>query len=319
MRREAGQFRTASRELGERLAQFGHTVIVGGMAEHTADLHIVGGYVDFATRHDRRGCIQVIRPNDGVAAYEEHASRTPELFEFLPTERWWGAAHLASIREADVIITIGGSKGTYIAGLAAILARKRVIPIATFGGASEEILRTLTSSLDSGVGEFHKLSGPWTPHLLSTVSRLAGFESKPRILIIHGRSNDYLDLKDWLTSEANIKDAVVMGQEFVAGAALPEKFEQLASRVDCAIAVASADDHGGLIGAEELQKRARQNVWLEIGWFWGRLGRPRIMVLAAAGIEVPSDLQGIELFAYSSRPRERSEELRKFLGTVGPI
>lgn len=320
MRGDEKQFRAACRELGQHLAERGHAIIVQGIADNTADLHIVNGYVEFARSHGRQGCIQVVRPHDKGAVYEDHARETPELFEFFSqTEGSWGGAHLASIREADAIITIAGGKGTYIAGLAGIAARKRVIPIASFGGASEALLRALLPSLDQHTaGEFRRLDGPWTTHLLVTASRLTGLDRTPRILIIHGRANDFLDLKDWLTTQGGIEDVVVMGQEFMSGASIPEKFERLASRVDAAIALATPDDRGAPAGSEVLANRARQNVWLEVGWFWGKLGRTRIMVLCTPDVEVPSDLQGLEVFMYVSRPRERSDDLRSFLTSIAP-
>ena len=40
-------------------------------------------------------------------------------------------------------------------------------------------------------------------------------------------------------------------------------------------------------------KRARQNVVLETGYFWGKLGRDRMVILADKGVELPSDMQGV--------------------------
>ena len=40
-------------------------------------------------------------------------------------------------------------------------------------------------------------------------------------------------------------------------------------------------------------KRARQNVFFEMGYFIGRLGRSRVFELMEEGVEVPSDLAGI--------------------------
>ena len=41
------------------------------------------------------------------------------------------------------------------------------------------------------------------------------------------------------------------------------------------------------------QPRARQNVVLEFGYFWGKLGRKRLCVLYKEGVELPSDMKGI--------------------------
>jgi predicted nucleotide-binding protein len=146
------------------------------------------------------------------------------------------------------------------------------------------------------------------------VMDLVGVGRPPRLLLIHGRSADWLDLKDWLREEAGLSEVTVMGQVFGSGESLPEKFERLASEVDGAIAVATPDDIGGLAGPlQDKSPRTRQNVWLEVGWFWGRLGRGRFMVLSSGSVEIPSDLHGLELYPYVSRPREQADRLRAFI------
>lgn len=39
--------------------------------------------------------------------------------------------------------------------------------------------------------------------------------------------------------------------------------------------------------------RARQNVVFESGYFMGRLGREKVILIANPEIEIPSDLQGV--------------------------
>ena len=43
---------------------------------------------------------------------------------------------------------------------------------------------------------------------------------------------------------------------------------------------------------ENLQPRARQNVWLELGYFIGKLGRERVVALKKGALEVPTDYLG---------------------------
>ena len=44
--------------------------------------------------------------------------------------------------------------------------------------------------------------------------------------------------------------------------------------------------------------RARENVWLEIAWFWGRLGRDRVLILREGEANIPSDWMGVEYAKY---------------------
>jgi len=315
------EFIEAARQIGRKLAHAHQKVIVGGMSTTTADTHVVDGILEVAGGDSEYPTlIEVVRPDDGDSSYADHARQSPHLFEFHSrSEGWWQGAHLISVQGADAVITLGGGKGTYLAGLSAIVARKLLIPIASFGGASEALLKTVEQTADEDrASQFRKLNGPWTPLALKTALDLAGIGLPPRILIIHGRRPDWLDLKDWLRDTAGILNAVVMGQVFGEGASLPEKFERLAAEVDGAIAVATPDDRGGLAGPDEprLQLRARQNVWLEVGWFWGRLGRNRVMVLTSGGVEIPSDLHGLEFYSYDSQPRECADSIRAFLSKV---
>jgi predicted nucleotide-binding protein len=62
-----------------------------------------------------------------------------------------------------------------------------------------------------------------------------------------------------------------------------------------------------------MRPRAWQNVWLEVGWFWGCLGRKRVLVMCKGNIEIPSDLQGLEYYRYSDTPTEAGDSIRDFV------
>ena len=133
-------------------------------------------------------------------------------------------------------------------------------------------------------------------------------------MIIHGRSDDRWKLRDYLRDVLHLPDPVIMGEVFLAGRTLPEKFETLADSVDGAVAIVTPDDVGHLASTPDggFEQRARQNVWLEAGWFWGRLGRAKFLLLCRKGIAIPSDLQGVEYLEYDTDPRERSNQISLF-------
>jgi predicted nucleotide-binding protein len=88
-------------------------------------------------------------------------------------------------------------------------------------------------------------------------------------------------------------DAVVLHEQPNGGRTVVEKLEAFGD-VGFAVALLTPDDLGALKGAPSEQRpRARQNVILELGYFVGRIGRPKVCVLLFDGIELPSDLQGI--------------------------
>ena len=61
-----------------------------------------------------------------------------------------------------------------------------------------------------------------------------------------------------------------------------------------AVILLTADDDGAVTGETEYRPRARQNVILELGYFIGKLGRPRVTALYQEGVEIPTDYHGVE-------------------------
>ena len=130
--------------------------------------------------------------------------------------------------------------------------------------------------------------------LASTLSPSDGPEHK--IFIVHGRDHSVRDKIDlFLTKELHLRTIVMEAGAF-GGRTLPEKFEQMAHEAAFAVFIMTADDH--LLDKVENRelKRARQNVILELGFFWGLLGRTRSVALLVADdalMELPSDIQGL--------------------------
>ena len=110
-----------------------------------------------------------------------------------------------------------------------------------------------------------------------------------------------------------------MAAEPTLGRALPEKFEELAVQVDAAIALVTPDDLGGLRDESDagLRGRARQNVWVEVGWFWGKLGRARTLLLGKKGVELPSDLSGLLVEEFDVHPAQREPEICQWIESLG--
>jgi predicted nucleotide-binding protein len=148
---------------------------------------------------------------------------------------------------------------------------------------------------------------------MNTISMPSG-----KTLIIHGHADqNRLELSDFIQNKLGLSKPVVMGETDTFGLTLPEKFERLASQVEFAIALVTPDDLGKTASETDLKSRARQNVLIEIGWFWGRLGRGRVLLLVKGRVEIPSDLQGLEYYSFADKPTECSEKIRAFFKTHG--
>jgi predicted nucleotide-binding protein len=88
---------------------------------------------------------------------------------------------------------------------------------------------------------------------------------------------------------------VILHDQASEGRTVIEKFEDHAGEATFAVVVLTADDLGKLAGDEEspLDRRARQNVVFELGFFVGALGRNRVAILYEEGVTLPSDIDGL--------------------------
>ena len=220
-------------------------------------------------------------------------------------------AHLDAVEESDVVILIGGGNGTYASGLAALRRRKVMIPIPAFGGSAKDLceIHEIDKTVVDKIRNLDFKDKDWL-HTLTDAIR-AVLNAFPRTLIIHGRGDNGNELKKEIIEESKDNESllygvakpVIMNLSGSGAVTVPQVFENLASEVSAAIVIVTADDIGGFAriqGAStvpatelKLEVRARENVWVEVGWFWGRLGRERIFLWLKDKVEVPSDLQGV--------------------------
>lgn len=113
-----------------------------------------------------------------------------------------------------------------------------------------------------------------------------------KVFLVHGHNHDriqavarfleHISLEPIILNElANLSDTVI------------EKLERY-GKASYAVALLTPDDLGRAAKSRhEIHPRARQNVWLELGYFIGRLGRERTCALIDQGVEVPSDYSGV--------------------------
>lgn len=112
-----------------------------------------------------------------------------------------------------------------------------------------------------------------------------------KIFIVHGHDSALKQAVARVIEKQGI-EAVILSEQANRGRTIIEKFEAN-SDVGGAICLFTADDMGKAKDASEESPRARQNVVLETGYFMGKLGRDRVVILADSGIEIPSDLSGV--------------------------
>lgn len=328
---DQAEFKGAAETVGRAIIRLGHSLIVGSDREESADYHGTVAAVDFLGKNEPRANeprarIHLIAPRGQAPLFPQLRRTSPELFaeDSIPADHW-APAKVFQVKEAHGVVVMGGAQATRQAGLTAAVSGRRLVCIGSFGGAAKALNDLFMQSKDSwgnslpGADDMGVLQNPWSNVLCDKVCALLHID-KPRILIIHGRSDDRLELKNYLQNSLQLPEPVIMAERISPGEPLPTKFEELASEVDGAIALGTPDDIGGLAQAAKSRKikeaRARQNVWLEVGWFWGRLGRRRVLILTRGPIAIPSDLHGLEIYDYQSMPSDRSKEIEEFVKKV---
>lgn len=138
--------------------------------------------------------------------------------------------------------------------------------------------------------------------------RKEGTPPSNSIFVVHGHDEEMLENVIHELNNLNV-DAVVMQRVRTADDHLFAKFKAIADDADHAIVLISGDDVGAAYrefehpvgGNARLEFRARQNVILELGYFYGKLGEENVFVfqkpppqsqLVVSKFEEPSDLSG---------------------------
>lgn len=132
-----------------------------------------------------------------------------------------------------------------------------------------------------------------------------------KVFIVHGHGGELKQSVARIVEKQGI-EAIILSEQANQGRTIIEKFEDFAD-VSAAICLYTSDDVGKAKDKPTDQPRARQNVVLETGYFMGKLGRNRIVILADHGIEMPSDLSGV---VYTNTRNWEIDLLRE-LSTIG--
>jgi hypothetical protein len=316
-------YREAVAALGAELVKLGHRLVVATDSPYTADRAAVDGAERAAPALGipYPPIVDLLRSD--ADAFQELAARRPGFINLRSAPEAPEVAKLYQVQRADVVLAIGGAEKTLEAIIAAAASGKRVVPVGCFGGAAAEAVKI-----------FEAMGGSWGPHVPSSdilgplatawspgsvelVLRALGVRH-PRLLLVHGRDLDSRDRLARFLVGLGMRP-LIMAAEATLGRSLPEKFEDVAKAVDAAIALVTPDDIGRLRAGSrrDLSARARQNVWVEFGWFWGAVGRSRVLLLGKHGVEMPSDLSGLLVEEFETSPVERADEICGWIESLG--
>lgn len=138
------------------------------------------------------------------------------------------------------------------------------------------------------------LEDPTVPDVAVTEAKRVECPSNRRVFVVHGH-DDSTRLKVEAVLNSLDLEPVVINSKANSGLTIIEKIEKH-SDVGFAVVLFTPDDLGASIEDHEsgkYEKRPRQNVVLELGYFWGQLGRERVCMLNSIGEDLSSDLRGL--------------------------
>lgn len=133
-----------------------------------------------------------------------------------------------------------------------------------------------------------------------------------RVFIVHGHNEKVLDMVSDYVKAIGLTPIVL---KRLARNGIDSILNQISenANVMCAILLFTADDKGCEISERKTHKRARQNVVFEAGYFLGRLGKEKVLMMSENDLELPSDLGGcryINLDQNGRWQRELYEDLK---------
>lgn len=114
------------------------------------------------------------------------------------------------------------------------------------------------------------------------------------VFIVHGHDEAVREKIETVITKLGLVP-IVLNKKANSGLTIAEKLEKL-GKVGFAVVAFTADDLGGTVAQvaeSDFEERPRPNVLIELGYFWGKLGRERLCILNAMGDGVPSDLKGL--------------------------
>jgi len=139
-----------------------------------------------------------------------------------------------------------------------------------------------------------------------------------RIFIVHGRDSESLIALRNIIRLFGL-EVVVLSDSQNLSFTIIEKFERFARACDFSFVLLTPDDEVLGSGESEAMKRARQNVIFEMGWFFGKLGRSRTCLVHKIGVEIPSDIGGVERVSFEERVDEKTEAIKRVLMDFGVL
>lgn len=133
--------------------------------------------------------------------------------------------------------------------------------------------------------------------------------STNKVFIVHGHDEkSRYELCNILKDELQLEPIVLLEKPNNSIETIISKFERLAKDCSYAIILLTPDD---LVGEN---RRARQNVVFELGYFLGKFQTEqerKIIIMKKSGVEIPSDISGVLYLEYNKDVKEVYLDLKR--------
>ncbi len=131
-----------------------------------------------------------------------------------------------------------------------------------------------------------------------------------KVFVVHGHDSIALrELEKFLKDDVDMNPIILQDQLTETLETIIAKIERLAGECMYAVVLMTPDDE-----TKDNQRRARQNVILELGYFIGRfkaLGKGKVVLIKKGNIEKPSDIDGVIYYQYTNSIEEIFHRLNK--------
>lgn len=229
------------------------------------------------------------REFDGLLGIDAH--RTRQLAEILELDSWLLRPAGGTVAGEDIRFAVDDVAIRYVREVYSIDdyfdAQDRMWYPAPQPDAIQEQITTEAESVAE-------------PRVLPEAQSIAGSPTSvvdpgAAIFLVHGHAHERLNEVARFIEKISEHKVVILHEQADRGQTLIEKFESNAARAAHAVVLLTADDIGRAISGADTEDcpRGRQNVVLELGFFYGKLGRSHVTVLKDPRVEEPSDIHGI--------------------------
>lgn len=183
----------------------------------------------------------------------------------------------------------------------------------TFNETHEDFVRACRRGLESIRGVFkaylEEMEDESNDGCESVIKEVKNTNLYDKVFVVHGHDEKLKEAVARVIEKQGIQP-IILSEQLNQGATIIEKFEKN-SNVGAAICLFTDDDEGKASDEKDVKKRARQNVVFETGYFMGRLGRDKIIMIVDSEVEVPSDMQGV---VYTNNTYWQMELLKELKG-----